>query len=100
MSLTFTHDEIEKKYQVFVEKFMSGEKGVERTKLLPHFWIVTVPSKDFKVVITCECISHFHGIEQWCAVVEEPNGEKTNFLLFEEEIEQWAAEQRRIRGIE
>jgi hypothetical protein len=99
MSLTFTYDEIEKKYLDFVEKFMSAEKDVKHIKLLPHYWVVSVPSKDFKVAITCDCTGHFHGIEQWCAVVEEPNGEKSNFLLFEEEIEEWAAEQRRLRGI-
>lgn len=100
MSLKFTHDEVSTRYEQFVQSFMSAEKGVERTKLLPHFWIVSVPSKDFKVAITCECTGHFHGIEQWCAVVEEPNGEKSNFLLFEEEIEHWAAEQRKLKGIE
>jgi hypothetical protein len=100
MSLTFTHDEISNRYEQFVKNFMSSEKDVERIKLLPHFWIVTVPSKDFKVSITCECIGHFHGIEEWCAVVEEPNGEKSNYLLFEEEIEQWSSEQRKLRGIE
>ncbi len=100
MSLKFTHDEISTRYELFVKDFMSAEMDVERTKLLPHFWIVSVPSKEFKVAITCECIGHFHGIEEWCAVVEEPNGEKSNYLLFEEEIEQWSSEQRKLRGIE
>lgn len=99
MSLSFTHDEISTRYENFVKHFMSAEKDVERTKILPHFWIVSVPSKDFKVAITCECTGHFHGIEQWCAIVEESKGEKSNYLLFEEEIEQWASEQRKLRGI-
>lgn len=100
MSLIFTDDEISTRYENFVKQFMSAEKDVERTKLLPHYWIVSVPSKDFKAAITCECTGHFHGIEQWCAIVEEPNGVKGNYLLFEEEIEQWASEQRKLRGIE
>ena len=100
MSLVFTHDEINNRYQDFVKSFLSAEKDVKRTQLLPQYWIVSVPSKDFKVAITCERIGHFHGIEQWFAVVEEPNGEKSNYLLFKEEIEQWASEQRKIRGIE
>jgi hypothetical protein len=66
---------------------------------MPHYWIVSVPSKNFNVAINCECIGHFHGIEQWCAVVEESTGNKSNFLLFENEIEEWAAEQRKLRGI-
>lgn len=99
MPLKFTHEEISNRYEQFVNDFMSAENGVQRTKLLPHFWIVAVPSKEFKTAITCECIGHFHGIEEWCAVVEEPNGEKHNFMLFEEEIEQWASEQRKLRGI-
>jgi hypothetical protein len=100
MILTFTHDEISDRFESFVESFMSGELDVQRTKLLPHYWIVSVPSKDFQVAITCECIGHLHGIEQWCAVVEDSNGDKSNFLLFEDEIEAWAAGQRRLRGIE
>jgi hypothetical protein len=99
MLLEFTHEEVSNRYKEFVRNFMSGERNVVRTNLLPHYWIVSVPSKDFKVAITCECTGHFHGIEQWCAVVEEPNGEKSNFPLFEEEIEKWAAEQRKLRGI-
>ena len=99
MTLEFTHDEIVARYEQFVKTFLSSEKDVKRTKMLPHFWIVAVPAKDFKVAITCECIGHFHGIEQWCAVVEEPNGEKNNYLLFEEETEQWASEQRKLRGL-
>lgn len=100
MTLKFTDDEISARYEKFVENFMSAEKDVKRTKLFPHFWIVSVPSKDFKVAITCQCTGHFHGIEEWCAIVEEPNGEKSNYLLFEEEIEQWASEQRKLRGID
>lgn len=92
MSLKFNYDEVSTRFEQFVKDFLSDEKGVERTKLLPHYWSVSVPSKEFKVVITCECTGHFHGIEQWCAVVEEPNGEKSNFLLFEKEIEQWVSE--------
>lgn len=100
MLLKFTHNEISTRFENFVKHFMSAEKDAERTKLLPHFWIVSVPSKNFKVTITCECTGHFHGIEEWCAIVEEPNGEKNNYLLFEEEIEQWASEQRKLKGIE
>ncbi|ADU31004.1 hypothetical protein [Evansella cellulosilytica] len=97
----FTHEDIEKRYLQFVkEEFLSDEEGVKRTELLPQFWVVTVPTKDFKVAITCECNNHFHGIEKWCAVVEEPNGEKSNFMLFEEEIEAWAQRERELRGIE
>lgn len=100
MSLEFTHEQIDKKYEDFVQKeFMSNEEGVKRTKLLPHFWIISVPEKDFKVAITCECIGRFHGIEEWAAVVEESNGEKSNFLLFKDEIEDWCIEQRKLRGI-
>lgn len=100
MSLKFTYDEISARFEKFVKDFMSAEKDVERTKLLPHYWIISVPSKNFKAAITCECIGHFHEIEEWCAVVEEINGEKSNFLLFEDEIEQWSLEQRKSRGIE
>lgn len=100
MPLTFSQEEISTRYEEFVENFMSGEKDVKRTKLLPHFWIVSVPKKDFKVAITCECIGRYHGIEEWCAVVEESNGEKSNFLLFEEEIKQWSSEQRKLSDIE
>lgn len=100
MPLKFTHDEISSRFEKFVMNFMSAEKDVERTKLLPHFWIFSISSKDFKVAITCECAGHFQGIEEWCAIVEEPNREKSNYLLFEEEIEQWASEQRKLRGID
>jgi hypothetical protein len=31
MILTFTHDEISDRYELFVKGFMSGEEGVERT---------------------------------------------------------------------
>lgn len=65
MSLTFTYEEVSNRFDQFVRGFMSFEKDVEKTKLLPHYWIVSVPSKDFKVVITCECTNRFHGIEQW-----------------------------------
>ena len=97
--LEFTHDEVSERYEQFVSNFLSSEKDVTRNKLLPHFWIISVPSKNFQVSITCKCTGRFHGIEQWCAVVEEPNGDKSNILLFEEEIEKWALEQRKLRSI-
>lgn len=100
MTLTFTYDEINNRYDKFVQNFMSGETNVERTQLLPRFWIVSVPSKGFRVSITCECTGLFHGIEEWCAIVEESNGEKTQFLLFEKEIDQWAVEIRRQKEMD
>jgi len=97
---TFTHEQIEKKYKEFVkEEFMSNEKGVKRAEFLPRFWIISVPEKDFKVSITCKCIGRFHGIEEWAAVVEDPKGEKSNYLLFSDEIEAWSKREREIRGI-
>ena len=99
MTLEFTYDEVSERLEQFVANFLSGEKDVKRKKVFPHYWIVSVPSKDFKVSITCECIGHFHGVEQWSAVVQELNGEKSKFLLFEEEIEKWALEQRKLKGI-
>ena len=98
MTLEFTFEEIASKYQVFVSSFLSDETNVEKEEVLPRLWMVIQKEKDFKASIECKCIGKWHGIEQWCAVVTEPNGEEHNYMLFEEEIEGWAAEQRRLRG--
>lgn len=86
MTLKFSYDEISRRYKEFVANFLLDEKEVEKVQLLPHLWTVSVPSKKFSVTIACECVGHFHGIEEWCAVVKEPNGETSNYLLFEKEI--------------
>lgn len=97
--LQFKHEEVKEGYQSFVNDFLSGEENVQRTELPLNVWIVSVPIKDFKVMITCECIRSPYGFDEWIAVVEEPNGEKSNFLLFEKEIENWLDKQRTLRGI-
>lgn len=94
MSLKFEHDEIKLRFNEFIKNFLSDEKEIEKIEVLPNYWVVSVPSKDFKVTISCSCVGHFHGIEEWCAVVEEKNGEKNNFLLFQDEIRQWALNQK------
>jgi hypothetical protein len=81
------------------DDFLSGEENVQRTQLLPNVWIVSVPEKDFKVMIKLESVGSPYGFEEWIAVVEETDGEKSNYLLFEDEIENWLAEQRKLRGI-
>jgi hypothetical protein len=99
--LKFTDEQIKDRYNQFVNDFLKEENThVEKTEVLPRFWTVNVPDKGFNVTIECRQIGKFHGIEQWCAIVTEKNGERNNFLLFEKEIEQWAYEQRRLRGIE
>lgn len=98
MTLKFTYDQISTRYEEFIKDFMSAEESVEKVELLPRLWVVAVPSKNFKVTISCECIGHIHGVEEWCAVAEEESGQKNNYLLFEEEIEKWLSEQRKIKG--
>jgi hypothetical protein len=97
--LQFNYLDVKDRYNSFVSDFLNSEGNVQRTQLLPNVWSICLPDKDFKVLITCESIRSPYGFEEWLAVVEEPNGEKSNFLLFEDEIENWLAEQRRIRGI-
>ena len=97
--LKFSYEEVNDRYEEFVKNFLADEQGVEKTKLLPRLYSVVVPSKDFSVMVTCENISNFDDVEQWAAVVEETNGEKCNFVLFEKEIEEWSREQRELKGI-
>ncbi|ADC52023.1 hypothetical protein BpOF4_20119 (plasmid) [Alkalihalophilus pseudofirmus OF4] len=99
--LTFQIEEIQARFELFVSNvFLNDENNVVRTEILPKLWEVSVPEKDFKVLVECKNIGNWHGVEQWCAVVTEPNGDSSNFLLFEEEIKVWLEEQRRMRGIE
>src|SRR5574342_282654 len=100
MALEFQYEDIEAKYNAFVGDFLSCEKNVERHEIFPKVWVVSVPQKDFRVMITCKVRRSVFGFEEWLAVVEEPNGEKSSFVLFEEEIENWLAEQRRLRGVQ
>lgn len=88
--LHFTYEEVKLKFKEFVSNFLSGEVGVERTEIFPQVYIVVIPSADFKVLIKCEEI----GDGQWCAVVQEPSGDKTKYLLFKEEIDNWLDSQR------
>lgn len=99
MSLKFSHEEIVNRYESFVSGFLSEEIDVNKLEILPRLWFVEVPQKNFKVSIECKLTGHWHGIEEWCAIVTEPNGETSNYLLFEKEIEEWASEQRRLRGL-
>ncbi|MEH6957752.1 hypothetical protein [Neobacillus drentensis] len=99
MTLTFDYLDVKSRYNYFVNDFLSCEANVQKTQLLPNVWAVCVPDKDFKVMITLESIRSPYGFEEWLAVVKEPVGEKTNYLLFQDEIENWLAEQRRLRGI-
>jgi hypothetical protein len=97
--LQFEFNEIKNRFQSFINEFLSGEENVQRVELPLNVWMVSVPAKNFKVMITCRSHRSPYGFEEWCAVVEEPNGERSNYLLFEEEIEDWLSEQRKLRGI-
>jgi hypothetical protein len=99
MNMQFKYEEVKARYQSFVNDFLNGEENVKKTELPLNVWLVTVPDKDFKVMITCKAERSPYGFDEWLAVVEEPNGEKSNFLLFQEEIENWLSEQRRLSEI-
>ncbi|WP_100374794.1 hypothetical protein [Bacillus sp. FJAT-45037] len=98
--LTFSDAEILKRYELFVSQFLMSEEKVNRKEILPRYWTVTVLEKDFNVTIELKNIGDWHGVAQWCAVVTEPTGDQSNYLLFKREIEEWAAEQRTLRGLE
>ncbi|WP_368502829.1 hypothetical protein AB3N04_00390 (plasmid) [Alkalihalophilus sp. As8PL] len=98
--LTFSDEEILKRYELFVGNFLIDEEKVNRKEILPRLWSITVQGKDFNVTIELKNIGDWYGVAQWCAVVREPNGDQSNYLLFEREIEEWAAEQRKSRGLE
>lgn len=99
MPLEFTREQIVNKFEHFVSEFLKEEENVERKEYLPRLWLINVPGKEFEATIECKCIGKWHGIEQWCAIVTEANGNESNFLLFEDEIQSWAKEQRRLKGI-
>ncbi|ERN54301.1 hypothetical protein [Alkalihalophilus marmarensis] len=89
--LTFNYDEIITRYNEFITGFLCDEINVVKEELLPRFWTIAVPSKGFYVTIELRNIGNEHGVEQWCAIVKESDGEETNYLLFAEEIEQWGS---------
>jgi hypothetical protein len=81
------YDVVKAKFQEFVQGFLSGEEGTERTELLPNLWAIVNKKHNFKATIECEFRRSIGsmGKEEWFAVVTE-NGEKSNFLLeFDEE---------------
>lgn len=98
--MAFSLEEVDARYNEFIRKFLSGEANVERTEVFPRFWTINVQGKDFSATIKLESRLSGYGFEEWMAIVEEPNGEKSNFLLFEEELEAWLAKQRKLRGLE
>jgi hypothetical protein len=79
-----SYDEVKAKYVEFVESFLSGEVGTEKTELLPNLWAVVNKKRDFKASIECEYrVKDLRTMEkEWLAVVTH-NDEKSNFILFE-----------------
>ncbi|WP_100374756.1 hypothetical protein [Bacillus sp. FJAT-45037] len=98
--LTFSDEEILNRYELFVSQFLIGEEKVKRKEILPRFWTISVLEKDFNVSIELKNIGDWHGVAQWCAVVTEPSGDQSNYLLFDREMKEWATEQREIRGLD
>jgi hypothetical protein len=76
------YDVIKKKYLEFVESFLAGEEGTEKTELLPNLWSVVNKKHNFRASIECEYrVKDFRTMEkEWFAVVTR-DGEKSNFLL-------------------
>lgn len=98
--INFSPEEVEARFNKFVQEFLSGEEFVMRKKVLPHFWLVKVPDKDFNATIKLESHSSVYEFDEWTVIVYGPNGEKSNFSLFKEESEEWLAKHRKISGFE
>lgn len=94
IKLNFDYIEIKTKYEDFINNFLSEEKNVIKENVIQDFWTISVPEKNFKCSITCKCTGNRFGIEEWSAVVEEINGEKNIYPLFEKEIEKYLSEYR------
>lgn len=96
MTLKFSYEEVKARYNEFIRNFLADENDITKEELLPSFWQVSVPSKNFNATISCERTENARGIEIWCAVVDD--GEKQYHSLFEQEIEEWLADQRKMKG--
>jgi len=99
LRLDWTYDEVKERYTKFVNDFMSNEKNVDKKEMLPNFWTVSIPSHNFNVTITCAYEKSTYGFEDWYAVVEETDGTKNNYRLFEEEINEWLKMKRIEKGL-
>lgn len=82
MAIERSYEEVKAKYQEFVNSFLSGETGTEKTELLPNLWAVVNKKHNFKATIECEFrVNDLRTMEkEWFAVVTH-EGEKSNFLL-------------------
>lgn len=98
MTLKFSYEEVKARYNEFIQNFLVDENDIIKEELLPSFWKVSIPSKNFNATISCERTENARGIEIWYAVVEEEKGHKNEYSLFEQEIEEWLADQRKMKG--
>lgn len=85
------HDEIKAKFQKFVQDFLSGEEGTEKTEMLPNFWTVTNKKHNFHATITCEYhVKDLRTMEkEWFAVVKvlDKHGKEIDKRNYELEFE-------------
>jgi len=97
----FTEEQVKEQFQDFVlNHFLNDEENVQKKEIMPNHWAVSVADKEFSVTVELESNPNGYGFTDHFAVVTEPDGEKANYLLFEDEKNKWLEHKRKEKGLE